>query len=291
METTGNITIIESVSRFKKVDISLIENERIDCTTLGVYTKLIVLGKKWNLNVRGLRKHLGLSDEKVRKSLSLLEQEGYIVRTPCRNEKGQLVGWDYAIYPTPVSEDERSKAGAGKETPNSDIPSTPKSAHSDKGGLINNRINGIIDLNNIEKESISKDIPKKENDSLSLMSPKTPLGEKEKSSAKKKEKPLPFEDEDLRKMWEELVKYPDWQRKTDHAIDLRLKTLERLAKGDVNYARAIMRQTLEKGWQDFYDVKDYKPIKTANIPKGKPIRMPWEELGMTKEQYDNLFSK
>lgn len=291
METTGNITIIEPVSRFKKVDISLIENERIDCTTLGVYTKLIVLGKKWNLNVKGLRKHLGLSDEKVRKSLSLLEQEGYIVRTPCRNEKGQLVGWDYAIYPTPVGEDERSKAGAGKETPNSELPSTPKSAHSDKGGLLNNRINEIIDLNNIEKESISKDIPKKENDSLSLMSPKTPLGEKEKSSAKKKEKPLPFEDEELRKMWEELVKYPDWQRKTDHAIDLRLKTLARLAKGDVNYARAIMRQTLEKGWQDFYDVKDYKPIKTANIPKGKPIRMPWEELGMTKEQYDNLFSK
>ena len=291
METTGNITIIEPVSRFKKVDISLIENERIDCTTLGVYTKLIVLGKKWNLNVRGLRKHLGLSDEKVRKSLSLLEQEGYIVRTPCRNEKGQLVGWDYAIYPTPVSEDERSKAGAGKETPNSDSPSTPKSAHSDKGGLLNNRINEIIDLNNIEKESISKDIPKKENDSLSLMSPKTPLGEKEKSSAKKKEKPLPFEDEELRMMWEELVKYPDWRRKTDHGIDLRLKTLARLAKGDVNYARAIMRQTLEKGWQDFYDVKGYNPIKTANIPKGKPIRMPWEELGMTKEQYDNLFSK
>ena len=291
MEKTGNITIIESVSRFKKVDISLIENERIDCTTLGVYTKLIVLGKKWNLNVRGLRKHLGLSDEKVRKSLSLLEQEGYIVRTPCRNEKGQLVGWDYAIYPTPVGEDERSKAGAGKETPNSDLPSTPKSAHSDKGGLLNNRINEIIDLNNIEKESISKDIPKKENDSLSLMSPQTPLGEKEKSSAKKKEKSLPFEDEDLRKMWEELVKYPEWQRKTDHAIDLRLKQLARLAKGDVNYARAIMRQTLEKGWQDFYDVKGYNPIKTANIPKGKPIRMPWEELGMTKEQYDNLFSK
>lgn len=141
-----------------------------------------------------------------------------------------------------------------------------------------------------EGESISKDIPKKE-ENLSPKSLQTPLGEKEKSSAKKKEKPLPFEDEELRKMWEELVKYPDWQRKTDHAIDLRLKKLARLAKGDVNYARAIMRQTLEKDWQDFYDVKEYKPIKTANIPKGKPIRMPWEELGMTKEQYDNLFNK
>ena len=85
---------------------------------------------------------------------------------------------------------------------------------------------------NKERESISKDIPKRE-ENLSPKSLQSPLGEKEKSSAKKKEKPLPFEDEELRKMWEELVKYPDWQRKTDHAIDLRLKTLERLAKGDV----------------------------------------------------------
>lgn len=286
METTGNITIIESVSRFKKVDISLVENERIDCITLGIYTKLIVLGKKWNLNVKGLKKHLGLSDEKIRKSLSLLEQEGYIVRTPCRNEKGQLVGWDYAIYPTPVDEQERSQAGVKKESRQGEKPSTPKSAYSDNGGLLNNRINEIIDLNNIERESIDKSIPKKEE----TLSPKSQtLGEKEKSSAKKKEKPLPFEDEELRKMWEELVKYPDWQRKTDHAIDLRLKTLERLANGDVCYARAIMRQTLDKGWQDFYDVKGYKPEQQpAQQPRKKTA---WEEMGMTEEQYRELIRK
>ena len=113
--------------------------------------------------------------------------------------------------------------------------------------------------------------------------------EKEKSSAKKKEKPLPFEDEELRMMWEELVKYPDWQRKTDHAIDLRLKTLERLANGDVCYARAIMRQTLEKGWQDFYDVKGYKPAQQpAQQPRKKTA---WEEMGMTEEQYRELMRK
>ena len=286
METTGNITIIESVSRFKKVDISLIENERIDCITLGIYTKLIVLGKKWNLNVKGLKKHLGLSDEKIRKSLSLLEQEGYIVRTPCRNEKGQLVGWDYAIYPTPVDEQERSQAGVKKESRQGEKPSTPKSAYSDNGGLLNNRINEIIDLNNIERESIDKSIPKKEE----TLSPKSQtLGEKEKSSAKKKEKPLPFEDEELRKMWEELVKYPDWQRKTDHAIDLRLKTLERLAKGDVYYARAIMRQTLDKGWQDFYDVKGYKPAQQPSQQPRKKTK--WEEMGVTEEQYREMMKK
>ena len=270
--TTGNITIIEPISRFKKVDISLIENERIDCTTLGVYTKLIVLGKKWNLNVRGLRKHLGLSDEKVRKSLSLLEQEGYIVRTPCRNEKGQLVGWDYAIYPTPVSEDERSKAGAGKDTPNSDLPSTPKSAHSDIGGLINNRIKETIDLNNREKETISKDIVKKEEAPTNRMNI-----------------PLPFECKELRSLWIELMTYPEWKKKSAHAIELRVKTLTRLSRGDVDYCLAIVRQTLQKGWIDFYDVKDYKaPIRLANVPTETKVRTPWEEMGLSKEQYDKL---
>ena len=273
METTGNITIIEPVSRFKKVDISLIENERIDCTTLGVYTKLIVLGKKWNLNVRGLRKHLGLSDEKVRKSLSLLEQEGYIVRTPCRNEKGQLVGWDYAIYPTPVSEDERSKAGAGKDAPNSDLPSTPKSAHSDIGGLINNRIKETIDLNNREKETISKDIVKKE----------------EGTPTNRMNIPLPFECKELRSLWIELMTYPEWKKKSAHAIELRVKTLTRLSRGDVDYCLAIVRQTLQKGWIDFYDVKDYKaPIRLANVPTETKVRTPWEEMGLSKEQYDKL---
>ena len=141
---------------------------------------------------------------------------------------------------------------------------------------------------NKERESISKDIPKRE-ENLSPKSLQTPLGEKEKSSAKKKEKPLPFEDDELRKMWEELVKYPDWQRKTGHAIDLRLKTLERLAKGDVCYARAIMRQTLEKGWQDFYDVKGYKP---AQQPAPQPRKKTkWEEMGVTEEQYREMMKK
>ena len=141
---------------------------------------------------------------------------------------------------------------------------------------------------NKERESISKDIPKRE-ENLSPKSLQSPLGEKEKSSAKKKEKPLPFEDDELRKMWEELVKYPDWQRKTGHAIDLRLKQLARLANGDVCYARAIMRQTLEKGWQDFYDVKGYKPEQQpAQQPRKKTA---WEEMGITEEQYRELIKK
>ena len=164
MEKVGNITIVEAQSRYKKVDIALIENENIDCLTLGIYTKLIVLGKKWNLNVKGLRSHLGLSDEKVRKALSLLEHEGYIVRTPCRNEKGQLLGWNYTIYPIPVNEDERSQAGKGNENPQVCLPSSPISDHSDNGGLLNNRKKETIELKEPKEERIDKSIPKKKAD-------------------------------------------------------------------------------------------------------------------------------
>ena len=164
MEKVGNITVVEAQSRYKKVDIALIENENIDCLTLGIYTKLIVLGKKWNLNVKGLRSHLGLSDEKVRKALSLLEHEGYIVRTPCRNEKGQLLGWNYTIYPIPVNEDERSQAGKGNENPQVCLPSSPISDHSDNGGLLNNRKKETIELKEPKEERIDKSIPKKKAD-------------------------------------------------------------------------------------------------------------------------------
>lgn len=111
MEKSGNIIIIEAESSFKKVHKSLIENQEVDCLTLGIYVKLITLGKKWNLNIRGLSSYLNISDAKIRKSISVLERTGYIRRTPVRNEKGQCCGWNYEIYPTPIEENERSKAG------------------------------------------------------------------------------------------------------------------------------------------------------------------------------------
>ena len=178
MEKTGNITVLEAKSRFKKVDVSIIENENIDCLTLGIYTKLIVLGKKWNLNVRGLRKHLGLSDEKVRKAISLLEHEGYIVRTPCRNDKGQLLGWNYAIYPIPVDEYNRSQAGRETKKQPTEEPSTPETEYpenrplgepttrqaeyTETGGDINNRLNVSYKLNESFKKDKDKSLSQKD---------------------------------------------------------------------------------------------------------------------------------
>ena len=162
-ERGGNITIIEPESRFKKVDKSLIENPNIDCLTLGVYTKIVVLGKRWQLNVKGLSKFLGVSNEKIRKSLTILENEGYLLRTPARNSKGQMAGWDYTIFPTPINENERSQVGSQgtksiktRNTENrcTEIPS------SETRGDINNRLNESKDLTkskNLNNNNYSED--------------------------------------------------------------------------------------------------------------------------------------
>lgn len=108
---SGNIIIVEPESRFKKIDKSLIENPNIDCLTLGIYAKIVSFGEKWKLNIKGLSVFLGLSDTKVRKSISLLEKEGYIVRVPIKDEKGYFQGYNYKVFPTPIDEKERSNAG------------------------------------------------------------------------------------------------------------------------------------------------------------------------------------
>lgn len=161
---TGNITIIESESNFKKIDKSLIENDKIDCLTLGVYTKIVVLGKKWNLNIKGLSYHLNISDSKIRKSISLLEEEGYIKRTAVRNERGQCTGWDYKVYPIPVPLDERTRAGlkSGNSTEypknrQHGLPTTRFTDNTENGGDNIYRLKEIIDLDNKETKKEKED--------------------------------------------------------------------------------------------------------------------------------------
>lgn len=174
MGNTGNIIIIEAEDNFKRVHKSIIENENIDCETLGVYTRIIVLGLKWNLNIKGLSTHLGLSDTKIRKSISVLEKEGYIVRTSVKGDGGKFLGWDYKVLPTPIDEAQRSSAGK-RTLQKTDTPSngqhrsrtTPFTDNTENGEENNNRLKGIIDLK--KEETKNDNHESQENDFIERM--------------------------------------------------------------------------------------------------------------------------
>lgn len=126
MKRAGNIQIIEAEDNFKKVHLSVIKNKNIDCLTLGVYVRILTLGKDWNLNIKGLSSILDISDAKVRKAISLLETEGFITRHAVKNEHGKFIGYDYKLYAEPLPEEERTQAGkrSGIETdyPENGVP-------------------------------------------------------------------------------------------------------------------------------------------------------------------------
>ena len=154
MEQSGNIIVVEAEDNFKRVHKSIIENKNIDCETLGIYTRIIVLGIKWKLNIKGLSTHLGVSDTRIRKSISALEQEGYIVRTAVRGEGGKFFGWDYKVLPTPIEESKRSCAGkptSQKTDTRFDgqvgEPTTRLTDNTVNGEYNNNKLKEDIDLN------------------------------------------------------------------------------------------------------------------------------------------------
>ena len=100
----GNIIIIEPHNNFQKVAKDVILNKEIDVLTLGVYVRVLCLGKKWKLNVRGLASTLGISADRIRAAFSALEKTGYLKRTRAHDKNGKFCGWDYAIGYEPITD-------------------------------------------------------------------------------------------------------------------------------------------------------------------------------------------
>lgn len=173
MEAAGNIFIIEAEDNFKRVHKSIIENKNIDCETLGIYTRIIVLGLKWKLNIKGLSVHLNLPDTRIRKSIALLEQEGYVVRTAVRGEGGKFYGWNYQIMPTPIEESKRSNAG--KPTSQKTDTRFDGQVGEPTTRLTDNTVNGV-DNNNKPKESIDLKEDKTKNKSFNFKQALLDLG-------------------------------------------------------------------------------------------------------------------
>ena len=159
MEKSGNFYIEEAESDFKRVHKSIILNKDIDCLTLGIYVKILVLGKKWQLNIKGLSSYFDISDMKIRKSISLLEKEGYISRKAVQDEKtGKLAGWNYTLHAIPLEESKRTCAGRknNEETVYPEIrqhgyPTTRLSDNTGTGEDNNNKLKEDINLKELHK--------------------------------------------------------------------------------------------------------------------------------------------
>lgn len=93
---------------------------------------------------------------------------------------------------------------------------------------------------------------------------KTSQGKERKTArdidiAKSKDIDLSFIDEELQVLFKEFLsmrKRIGHPLKTRRGIEARYTTLSQLSGGDISLAKKIIQQSLDKEWQDFYELKD-----------------------------------
>lgn len=258
---SGNIYIIEATSDYKKIHKSLIENPNIDCLTLGIYTKLVVLGLKWKLNINGLSKYLNISDTKIRQSIKLLEQEGYIVRIPQRDERGRLQGWNYQIYPIPVNEQNRSHAGIKTSPCTLKTDNTVNRQHGEPTTRITDKAENGEDINNILNQSIDLNNNKD-------------LNKENKHSSNKKlsfdvREDLSYVEQKYIEIWKEWLDYKDEirkQYKTQRGAITQYNSLIKYANDNPTLANAIVKTSIEHSWDGLFALNE-KQIDLFLSPK------------------------
>lgn len=150
MNNTGNIVIIEPRDNFQKVSKDIIFNKEVDFATLGIYVKVLALGKKFSLNIKGLATILGVSLDKVRKHFAVLEAAGYLRRQRVQGESGKFTGWRYEVSSVPFSM--LTDVEDNRRTENTDVGENRSSENTD---VYNRDIEGNRDIKKNNKDNTS----------------------------------------------------------------------------------------------------------------------------------------
>ena len=128
--------------RFLMVGNKIISN--FDPEVIGIYCKMIMLSGGKTLSISFIAEKIKVSIKKVRKVIVLLEEEGYVVREPIKDERGSYKGWNYFVFAEPVAKEKRSHAG--------------KSTDLNDSGLDQNRTSPLTDKSKTGKDNINIDI-------------------------------------------------------------------------------------------------------------------------------------
>lgn len=100
----GNITIILPAENFVKVPVGIVCNDTVDALALGVFVKVLELGREQAITIQGLADILDLSLAKVQKAFATIETAGYLHRSRVKDAAGRFVGWDYEISSEPLTD-------------------------------------------------------------------------------------------------------------------------------------------------------------------------------------------
>ncbi|MCC0636832.1 DnaD domain protein [Clostridioides sp. ES-S-0001-02] len=156
---------------FTRVPNTILDNEKLSYSAIGVVTQMLRFQRSGSHKVyaKSLISYRKDSKTKVSNALNELMQEGFVIRTQIRNEKGQMKGYRYDIFDTPQSVNSESVENAESQPcANFPTPVKPEAGKTEVGetGSWQNRGR---EIGNIKENSIKKKIGLKENDVTTIV--------------------------------------------------------------------------------------------------------------------------
>ena len=152
----NRITYCAPKDKFERISANVIS--KFDAIIVGAYCKIVRLSQGKSLNVDWCAKKIGINKDRMRKIIVLLESEGYITRTPLKDDKGRMNGWHYQVFAEPIAKDKRTHAGVKSVLSENRVDGSPcygKSDNTENGeDNISNNIKYINTDNNINTEKV-----------------------------------------------------------------------------------------------------------------------------------------
>lgn len=156
MANKSVITYFAPKDKFLMVGKAIVSKFSAD--VIGIYCKIINLSGGMSLTISFISKKIQVSEKKVRKVIVLLEDEGYVVRTPLKDDHGSFIGWNYCVFADPVSKEKRSHAGRKLDLTETGLDRNRTSPKTDKSENGKENILSDIDISsNINENYLDKD--------------------------------------------------------------------------------------------------------------------------------------
>ncbi|HBF4605843.1 TPA: DnaD domain protein [Clostridioides difficile] len=156
---------------FTRVPNTILDNENLSYSAIGVVTQMLRFQRSGSHKVyaKSLISYRKDSKTKVSNALKELIQEGFVIRTQIRDEKGQMKGYRYDIFDTPQNVNSES-VETTESQPCAVFPTPVKpEAGKTEVGETGSRQNRGREIGNIKENSIKKKIGLKENDVITTV--------------------------------------------------------------------------------------------------------------------------
>ena len=120
-----------------------------DVGALGIYIYLASKPNDWQISKKQLMNHFGVGRDYINSRFKYLKDNGFMVITPSRDEKGKIVAWETLLKTNRVIQNtENPSSGESRilETQNTAKPHSGQSAPTNKRLEKNKVINNISDI-------------------------------------------------------------------------------------------------------------------------------------------------